>query len=45
MNRDNQIQKVRDIFNRMCALIVYENRTYLNNAIDELKEEVEKLKL
>ena len=45
MNRDKQIQKVNDLYNSICCLIVYENRVMLNGTIDKLKQEIEKLKL
>ena len=45
MNRDKQIQKVNDLYNSICCLLVYENRVMLNDAIDTLKQEIEKLKM
>lgn len=45
MNRDKQIQKVNDLYNSICCLLVYENRVMLNETIDKLKQEIEKLKL
>ena len=45
MNRDKQIQKVNDLYNSICCLIVYEDKTMLNNTIDKFKKEIEKLKL
>ena len=45
MNRDKQIQKVNNLYNSICCLLVYENRTMLNDTIDKLKEEIEKIKL
>ena len=45
MNRDKQIQKVNDLYNNICCLPVYENRVVLNDTIDRLKNEIEKLKL
>lgn len=45
MNRDKQIQKVNDLYNSICCLLVYENRVMLNDTIDKLKQKIEKLKL
>lgn len=45
MNREKQIQKVNDLYNSICCLLVYENRVVLNDAIDKMKQEIEKLKL
>lgn len=45
MTRDKQIQKVNDLYNSICCLLVYENRVMLNDTIDKLKQEIEKLKL
>ena len=45
MNRDKQIQKVNDLYNSICCLLVYENRVVLNDTIDKMKQEIEKLKL
>lgn len=45
MNRDKQLQKVNDLYNSICCLLVYENRVMLNETIDKLKQEIEKLKL
>lgn len=45
MNRDKQIQKVNDLYNSICYLLVYENRVVLNDTIDKMKQEIEKLKL
>lgn len=45
MNRDKQIQKVKDLYNSICCLLVYENRVVLNDTIDKMKQEIEKLKL
>ena len=45
MNRDKQIQKVNDLYNSICCLLVYEDRVLLNDTIDRLKNEIEKLKL
>lgn len=45
MNRDKQIQKVNDLYNIICCLLVYENRVVLNDTIDKMKQEIEKLKL
>ena len=44
MNRDKQIQKVNDLYNSICCLLVYENRVVLNDTIDKMKQEIEKLK-
>lgn len=45
MNRDKQIQKVNNLYNSICCLLVYEDRTMLNKTIDKFKQEIEKLKL
>ena len=45
MNREKQIKKVNNLYNSICCLLVYEDRVNLNNCIDELKAEIEKLKL
>ena len=45
MNRDKQIQKVNNLYNSICCLLVYENRVVLNDEIDKFKQEIEKLKL
>ena len=45
MTRDKQIQKVNDLYNSICCLLVYENRVMLNDTIDKLKQEIEKLKM
>lgn len=45
MNRDKQIQKVNDLYNSICCLLVYEDRAILNETIDKFKQEIEKLKL
>ena len=45
MNIDKQIQKVNDLYNSICCLLVYENRVVLNDTIDKMKQEIEKLKL
>ena len=45
MNRDKQIQKVNDLYNSICCLLVYENRGVLNDTIDKMQQEIEKLKL
>ena len=45
MNRNKQIQKVNNIYNSMCCLLVYEDKENLNSIIDELKIEIEKLKM
>ena len=45
MNRHKQIQKVNDLYNSICCLLVYENRVVLNDTIDKMKQEIEKLKL
>lgn len=45
MNIDKQIQKVNDLYNSICCLLIYENRVMLNDTIDKLKQEIEKLKL
>lgn len=45
MNRNKQIQKVNDLYNSICCLLAYEDRVMLNETIDRLKQEIEKLKL
>ena len=45
MNRDKQIEKVNNLYNSICCLLVYENRVVLNDTIDKMKQEIEKLKL
>ncbi len=45
MNRDKQIQKVNNIYNNICCLLVYNDRFNLNKEINRLKREVNKLKL
>lgn len=45
MNRDKQIQKVNNLYNSICCMIVYEDRLMLNDTIDKFKEELEKLKV
>lgn len=45
MNKDKQIQKVNDLYNSVCCLIAYENKKILNDMIDELKQEIDKLKM
>lgn len=45
MNRDKQIQKVNNLYNSICCLLVYEDGTMLNETIDKFKQEIEKLKL
>lgn len=45
MNRDKQIQKINNIYNSMCCLLVYEDKENLNKTIDEFKTEIEKLKM
>lgn len=45
MNTNKQIEKVNDLYNSMCCLIVYKDKVNLNNCIDKLKVELEKLKL
>ena len=45
MKRDKQIEKVNNLYNSMCCLIVYKDKVNLNNCIDKLKVELEKLKL
>lgn len=44
MNRDKQIQKVNNLYNSLCCLMVYEDRENVNSTIDKLKNELEKLK-
>jgi len=45
MNREEQIKKVNNLYNSMCCLLVYEEKDLLNENIDILKSELEKLKL
>lgn len=45
MSRNEQIQNVTNTYNAMCCLLVYEDRVMLNQTIDKLKDEIEKLKL
>nr|DAO54476.1 MAG TPA: envelope glycoprotein [Caudoviricetes sp.] len=45
MSRNEQIQNVTNTYNTMCCLLVYEDRVMLNQTIDKLKDEIEKLKL
>lgn len=45
MNRNEQIQKVNNLYNSMCCLIIYADKEKLNYTINRLKEEIEKLKL
>lgn len=45
MNRDKQIQKVNNLYNSICCLLVYEDKENLNRKIDEFKIEIEKIKL
>lgn len=45
MNRDKQIQKVNDIYNKICCLLVYNDKFNLNNEINRIKREIDKLKL
>ena len=45
MKRDKQIEKINDLYNSICCLLVYEDKENLNNCIDTLKKEIEKLKL
>ena len=45
MNRDKQIEKVNNLYNSICCLLVYEDKENLNNSIDKLKTEIEKLKI
>ena len=42
MKRDKQIEKVNNLYNSMCCLIVYKDKVNLNNCIDKLKVELEK---
>lgn len=44
MNRDKQIQKVNNIYNSICCLLVYNDKFNLNKEIDRMKTELEKLK-
>ncbi len=45
MKRDKQIEKVNNLYNSICCLIVYEDKENLNTCIDEIKAEIEKLKI
>lgn len=45
MKREEQIQKVNNLYNSVCCLLVYEDRILLNSTIDKFKEELEKLKV
>ena len=45
MNRDKQIKKVRETYDTMCCLLVYNNKVMLNKTIEDFIKEVEKLKL
>lgn len=45
MNRDKQIQKVNNMYNSMCCLLVYRDKSNLNSLIDDLKVELDKLKI
>lgn len=45
MTRENQIKEVNNLYNRICCLLVYEDKELLNENIDVLKSELEKLKL
>ncbi len=45
MNREKQIEKVNNLYNSLCCLLVYEDKQLLNENIDIFKSELEKLKL
>lgn len=45
MNREKQIEKVNNLYNSICCLLVYEDKQLLNENIDIFKSELEKLKL
>lgn len=45
MKIDKQIEKVNNLYNSICCLLVYEDKENLNNCIDKLKAEIEKLKI
>lgn len=45
MNREKQIEKVNNLYNSLCCLLVYEDKQLLNENIDIFKNELEKLKL
>lgn len=45
MNRDKQIQKVNNLYNSMCCLLVYRDKKNLNSTIEALKFEITKLKM
>lgn len=45
MNKDKQIQKLNNLYNSICCLLVYEDKENLNRMIDNLKIEIEKLKM
>lgn len=38
MNRDEQINKVRETYDTMCCLLVYNNKVMLNKTIEKLKK-------
>jgi len=44
MNKNKQFKKVNELYNGMCCLLAYNNKKLLNNIIDEIKIELEKLK-
>ena len=44
MNKDKQFKKVNNLYNSMCCLLVYRDKEEVNNIINELKIELEKLK-
>ncbi len=44
MNKDRQFKKVNNLYNSMCCLLVYRDKEGVNNIINELKIELEKLK-
>lgn len=45
MNREKQIEKVNNLYNSICCLLVCEDKQLLNKNIDIFKNESEKLKL
>ncbi len=45
MNREKQIEKVNNLYNSLCCLLVYGDKQLLNENIDIFKSELEKLKL
>lgn len=44
MNKNKQFKKVNELYNSMCCVLVYNDKELLNNIIDNIKIELEKLK-